>query len=375
MSPGSSGATGLDVAIVDDRDGVRALVPEWRALPHPAAAPSPVTGPDFLDAWLDTLGRGHRPHVVAARRDGRLVGVVPLVRRDGRRRDGGRQVSLAGSRRPPMTDVADVQVAPGEEIPLATAMVDALEAVAGSWDTLYLGNVAASGRTFAAALGLMEARGWALASRTRSAMVMETAGDWEAFRRGLGRTVRTLPRKRRGLERMGAVRFEPGLTGREGAAALEELIALYRRRWGAGNWLEDAAYRECLRRLRAALDPDGARVAGLWIDDHPLALQLVLRQDTRDLSLLVAADRSTRWARQSPGMLLDYLLAERAFADDTTEVHLLHTVLPAKLVWTTRFDAELTVIAVSPRARRAPALGVPLVEAAILGRRLVRRGS
>ena len=74
-------------------------------------------------------------------------------------------------------------------------------------------------------------------------------------------------------------------------------------------------------------------------------------------------------------MLLDYLLAERAFADDTTEVHLLHTVLPAKLVWTTRFDAELTVIAVSPRARRAPALGVPLVEAAILGRRLVRRGS
>jgi CelD/BcsL family acetyltransferase involved in cellulose biosynthesis len=174
---------------------------------------------------------------------------------------------------------------------------------------------------------------------------------------------------------MGAVRFEPGLTGREGAAALEDLIALYRRRWGAGNWLEDAAYRDCLRRLRAALDPGGARVAGLWVDEHPLALQLVLRQGTRDLSLLVAADRSARWARQSPGMLLDYLLAEQAFADDTTEIHLLHTVLPAKLVWTTRFDAELTVIAVSPRARRAPALGVPLVEAAILGRRLVRRGS
>lgn len=374
MSPGSTGSAGLEVSVVDDREGLAALAPEWRALPAPLAAPSPVTGPDFLDAWLGTLGRGHRPQVVAARRDGRLVGVVPLVRRDGRRRDGGRQVQLAGSRRPPMTDVADVMVAPGEEIPLAAATVDALADRAGGWDTLYLGNVAASGRTVAAALGLMEARGWAVTTRARAAMVMETSGSWDDFRRGLGRTVRTMPRKLRALERMGAVRFEPGLTGAEGGAALEELMALYRRRWGAGNWLEDGAYRECLRRLRVALDPDGARVAGLWLDDRPLAMQLVLRQGARDLSLMVAADRDTRWARQSPGLLLDYLLAERAFADDTAEVHLLHTVLPSKLVWTTRFDTELTVIAVSPAARRAPALGVPLVEAAIVGRRLLRRG-
>lgn len=374
MSTGSSGASGLDVEIVATRSGVDSLAGEWGALPAPVAAPCPTTGHAFVEAWLDTLGRAHEPHVVVARRGGRLVGVVPLARRDGRRRDGGRQISLAGSRRPPMTDMADVSVLPGEEIALAGAMVDALEGAASTWDTLYLGNVAGESRTLAAAMGLMEGRGWAVTSRARSAMVMETTGEWEEFRRRLGRTVRTLPRKLRGLERLGSVRFEPGLTGAEGAAALEQMFDLYRRRWGDGNWLEDPAYRDCMRRLRAAHDPCGARVAGLWVDDQPLAFQLVFRQGDRDLSLMVAADRSARWTRHSPGMLLDYLLAERAFSDDTTEVHLLHTVIPAKLVWTTRFAAELTLIAVSPRSRRAPALSVPLVEAAILGRRLIRRG-
>jgi hypothetical protein len=364
----------IEFEVVTTRSGVAALGPEWDALPTPVAAPCPTTDHAFVEAWLDTLGHGHRPHLVAARRSGRLLGVVPLAFRAGRRRDGGRQISLAGSRRPPMTDMADVRVAPGEEIVLAEAMVGALEDAADAWDTLYLGNVAAESRTMAAAMGLMEGRGWTVATRARSAMVMETAGEWEDFRRGLGRTVRTMPRKLRGLERIGTVRFEPGLTGEEGRAALEDMMELYRRRWGAGNWLEDPAYRDLLRRLRTAHDPHGARVAGLWVDDHPLAFQLIFRQGDRDQSLLVAADRSPEWSRQSPGMLLDYLLAERAFADDTTEVHLLHTVLPSKLVWTTRFVPELTVIAVSPRARRAPALSVPLVEAAIAGRRMLRRG-
>ncbi len=364
----------LDVEIITTRSGLRALGPEWDGLPAPVAAPCPTTDHAFAEAWFDTLGRLHQPYVVAARRAGRLIGVVPLAFHDGRRRDGGRQVSLAGSRRPPMTDMADVKVAPGEEIALAEAMIGALEGAAGAWDTFYLGNVAAQSRTVAAAIGLMEGRGWPVVTRARSAMVMETDGEWEHFRRGLGRTVRTMPRKLRGLERRGAVRFEPGLTGEEGGAALEQMMDLYRRRWGAGNWLEDPAYRELLRRMRAAHDPDGARVAGLWVDDHPLAFQLIFRQGVRDQSLLVAADRSPEWSRQSPGMMLDYLLAERAFTDGTTEVHLLHTVLPSKLVWTTRFVPELTVVAVSPQARRAPAMSVPLVEAAIAGRRMLRRG-
>ena len=371
MSSGSPARSGLDVQIAVTREQIRSLADEWSALPPPVASPCPTAGPAFLEAWLDTLGRALEPHVVVARRAGRLIGVVPLVSRRERRRDGGRQISLAGSRRPPVLDMADVSVVPGEEVALAGSIVDALDAASDRWDTLYLGNIAAGSRTFAAAAGLMEVRGWIVATRARSAVVMETTGDWEDFRRGLGKTLRESPRRLRALGRSGRLRFEPGLTGAEGGAALEQLIDLYRRRWGAGNWLDDPAYRVLMRRMREAADPDGARVAGIWIDDRPLALQLVFRQGDRDHGLLTATDHSPEWARHSPGALLSYLMAERAFADSTTEVHMLHTVIPSKLVWTTRFETELTLVAVSPGARKAPALSVPLVEAAITGRRLL----
>jgi hypothetical protein len=272
-----------------------------------------------------------------------------------------------------MTDVADVRVLPGEEAALGDAVVRTLDASAGAWDTLYLGNVAAGSLTFAAMLAMLEARRWAVATRSRAAMVIGTEMGWDAYRHTLGRTTRTLPRKLRALRRAGEVRVELGLTGAEGAAALEQMLVLYRRRWGRGNWLEDARYRECLRRWYAGLDGGGARMAGLWIDGHPLALQLVLREGDRDVGLMVAADREARWRRFSPGMLLDYLLAEAAFADGTREVHLLHTVIPAKVIWATRYISELTLTALSPRARRGVAAAAVGVEAAIQARAALRR--
>jgi CelD/BcsL family acetyltransferase involved in cellulose biosynthesis len=375
MSAWSTGAAGLRTTVASSPGEVRALRDEWSALPLPVAAPSPATGPAFVEAWLATLGHDHEPRVVAARRDGRLVGVVPLAARARRPWEGGRQISLAGSRRPPMTDVADVRVLPGEEAALGDAVIRVLEASADDWDTLYLGNVAGGSLTFAAMLAMLEARRWPVATRSRAAMVIGTEMGWDAYRRTLGRTTRTLPRKLRGLRRIGDVRVELGLTGAEGAAALEQMLVMYRRRWGRGNWLEDPRYRECLRRWYAGLGDGAARMAGLWLDGHPLALQLVLREGDRDLGLMVAADRERRWRRYSPGMLLDYLLAEAAFADGTSEVHLLHTVIPAKVIWATRYVSELTLTAVSPRARRAVATAAVGVEAAIQARAVLRRGS
>lgn len=375
LAPGNVDAVtrGLRTTVIRERSALAAIRDEWRALPPPAAAPAPSAGPEFLDAWLATLGAGAAPRVVAVRREGRLVGVVPLVAQALRPHEGGRQVSLAGSRRPPMTDMADARVEPGCERLVAAATADALGASAASWDTLYMGNVAASSRVFTALLAEAEHRGWAHASRARAAMVIETGGDWEAYRAGLGRSLRTLPRRVRRLAALGSLRVEPGLTGEEGARALADLIAVYRERWGPGNWLDDPRYRDFVERLRAALDPGGARVAGLWLDGRPLALQLILREGDRDQSLLVAADHRGATGRESPGTVLDYLLTKRAFEEATTEVHLLHTPTREKMAWATRLDAELTWIAVSPRARPAVALALPAVEAAIIGRAVARR--
>jgi hypothetical protein len=357
--------------LLTDMGAVGAIAGEWRALPAPAAAPCPTSGPEFLALWLATLGRDASPRVVAARRGGRLVGVVPLVAQTLRARDGGRQVSLAGSRRPPMTDVADVRVAPGEELAVARATARLLQASAASWDTLNIGPAAAGSRTFAGLMAFAERYGWTSVTRARTAMVVDTTGPWEAYRERLPRGLRTLPRRLRRLQRMGDLRVEPGLTGAAGGEALGRLMQVYRARWGRGNWLDDPAYRDFLERFRAALGP-GARVAGLWLDGAPLAQLLVLREDDRDQVLMLAVDPEHPARHETPGTLLEYLVIERAFADATREVHLLHTVSREKLALSTHVVGELTWIALSPRARAGPSLALPAVEAAITGAGVAR---
>ena len=47
--------------LLSDMAAVDAIAGEWRALPAPAAAPCPTSGPEFLEAWLATLGRDASP--------------------------------------------------------------------------------------------------------------------------------------------------------------------------------------------------------------------------------------------------------------------------------------------------------------------------
>lgn len=332
-----------------------------------------MTGAAFFQIWLDTLGADAEPRVVVGRREGRVIGVLPLVARRGTALQGGRQVSLAGSRRPPILDMADVWIEPGNELPLAGALVDVLEKSAGTWDTLYLGNIAEAGRTMSAVQALIEGRGWPLASRHREAVVVDTSGSWPEYRRRLGRALRALPRRARHLEGGGQVRFEPRLVGSRGAVALEELFGMYRARWGSGNCLEDGAYRECLMGLYASQEPDHAYVAGLWSGRRPLALLLVFVNVDREQWLISAAARDPSVARYSPGALLIYLLLERAFATTTREIHLLHTIIPSKVAWATGFAGETISVALSPKAHLLPSVAFPVIEAAILARRVAQR--
>lgn len=352
---------------------VAALAEAWERLPEPRSAPSITGGPRFFQAWRQTLGGRAQPWVIALHHRGRLVGVVPLAYSRRGIAAGGRQLALAGSRRPPLTDMADARVEPGHEIALGRAVVGLLERHAGSWDSLYLGSVAAQSQTYSAVLGAIEERGWAWSSRSRTAMVLDTAGDWAAFRAGLGRSTKRLPQRLKRLAAQGKVRVALDLVGAPGARALDQLIDLYRHRWGSGSWLEDPAYRSFLRRVWLAHSHDQARLSGLWVDDQMVAGHLVFRQGDRDQSLLVAARHDGPYARESPGRVLDYLVAERAFGSPTREIHLLHTVLPTKLVWTSRFLPELTLIALSPQAGRLATVALPLAEAAIVGRAAMAR--
>jgi CelD/BcsL family acetyltransferase involved in cellulose biosynthesis len=64
---------------IETHDEVGSLEAEWDRLALDVEAP-PFTRPGWISAWWDAFGSGTL-ELLAARRDGRLVGVLPLVRR------------------------------------------------------------------------------------------------------------------------------------------------------------------------------------------------------------------------------------------------------------------------------------------------------
>jgi CelD/BcsL family acetyltransferase involved in cellulose biosynthesis len=66
---------------IDSEGGLTALVPEWNALWHRMPTATPFQSPLWLMPWWHQFGTG-APHIVTARNDGRLIGVLPLYELD-----------------------------------------------------------------------------------------------------------------------------------------------------------------------------------------------------------------------------------------------------------------------------------------------------
>jgi CelD/BcsL family acetyltransferase involved in cellulose biosynthesis len=62
---------------IDSEDGLTALVPEWNALWHRVPDATPFQSPLWLMPWWHQFCTG-APHIVTARSNGTLIGVLPL---------------------------------------------------------------------------------------------------------------------------------------------------------------------------------------------------------------------------------------------------------------------------------------------------------
>lgn len=70
---------GLLIDVVRDTDGFRALEHEWRELYEASPAATPFQTWEWLFTWWEVYGSDGDLALVTARRDGRLVGVMPLM--------------------------------------------------------------------------------------------------------------------------------------------------------------------------------------------------------------------------------------------------------------------------------------------------------
>jgi CelD/BcsL family acetyltransferase involved in cellulose biosynthesis len=210
---------GTEIALVDSAEGLLALADGWDALVRAAPRPSPFLLHDWVVEWWRYLADGRSLAIGVARRDGVLVGLLPLCVR---RRLGVRVAEFLGGHE---SALADLLLAPGEDADTGVAL---LAATRVAYDAADLFGLPAESRLQAAApFGAMR-----MIERVSAPYLTMPDGFDEVYReRTSSKTRNTHKRRLRQLEALGEVTFRVVRDPAELPAALTEAQRLHELRW------------------------------------------------------------------------------------------------------------------------------------------------
>ena len=348
---------GLSLDTIRDDAAFAPLEEEWDALVRAMPRPSPFLLHAWLRAWWRHYGEAAQLSVHVARRDGRLVGALPLVVRRVR---GMRVAEFVGGS---TSALADVLLAEGED---ARPLIE--RARAERFDYADLFGLQGGSRLAGAAPGLR------LVERVE-APVLELDRGWETvYAEKTSSKKRNLhKRRRRQLGELGELRTHVARSEAELAEALEAAFALYRRRWEGRPDASDfvtprgmAFHRDAIRELARR---DVARIVLLELDGRAIAFHYYFALAGRMVVHNLAFD--PEHARLSPG-LVNTLDAIQAAADEgLTRVEFLGGDERYKLELADRFEplSQGLGLAGTPQGHAVVAART----AAILARRRLKR--
>ena len=289
------------------------MADEWDELVRSRPRPSPFLLHAWLVEWWRHYGEGRELAIHVARRDGRLVGALPVCLGS---RYGLRVLSFAGGD----TALTDLLVADGEDSSVAAALVERV-ASAGQDFADFTGLPAAS--RLASALGPSRLR---LIERSE-APVLDLSAGWEAvYRSKLSSKKRShYRRRRRQLAELGRVEVEVARTPAELERALEDAFVLHLLRWNGrpdGSGFATPAGRRFHHATATALAPlDVPRIVTLKIDRRPVAFHYYLMLEGRMYVYRIAFDPG--YGRYSPGVVNTLDAIETAAAEGVTKVEFL----------------------------------------------------
>jgi CelD/BcsL family acetyltransferase involved in cellulose biosynthesis len=288
----TTSASATSTETVSTGDGFEALAGEWDDLVRAMPRPSPFLMHGWLAEWWRHYGAGMELAVHVARRDGRLVGALPLVVR---RRAGLRVASFMGGR---VSVLPDLLLAPGAAA-AAELLVERL--TAGGCHVVDLHGLPADSR-IAAALGPR----LDLVERIE-APVLDLTPGWDAvYRAKTTSKKRNLHRRRRRqLGELGSLTVDVARELDELEPALEEAFGLHALRWDGrpdGSGFATAVgvpfHRAALRRLWAI---DVPRIVTLRLDGRAIAFHYYFALEGRMYVHRLAFDPAL--ARWSPGLV------------------------------------------------------------------------
>jgi len=340
------------VHIVDTLDP---LAGEWSELADRVEA-APYLYPGWHRAWR-TAFAGGALRVLAARRAGRLVGVLPMEVRRG----GWRAPTNAHS--------------PGFDI-LALDDEAASVLAAALFEErprhLTIRPVDADGRALQALAAAAAAHGYmTLAHPSGRAPHLRLARDLRTHERALSRNLRhDVERRLRRLCETGSVSIEiaNGRTGLEDL--LREGFGVEAESWKGRRGTAIAAHNDTTRFYRDlaqwAADAGWLRLAFLRLDGRAIAFQFDLESGSRYYSLKIGYDPA--FERFSPGKLLVYTMIARGVARGFRTYELLGTEEPWKERWTDLSRAQVSFRAFSPSTT-----GRLAASTFVQGKRIARR--
>jgi CelD/BcsL family acetyltransferase involved in cellulose biosynthesis len=310
--------------------GVEPLAEEWDELAERTHA-TPFVRPGWITAWGSSFG-GRPLEVITARREGRLVGVVPLEWH-------------GGALRAPTnehTPAFDLLALDGEA---ACALAERVFAHGAR--AVVLGRLTADGEEFRALRSAAGAAGY------RQLVEPVAQSPYIAARRSLSEHERSLSRNlrhdvARRLRRacdVGALSVEVA----DGRDRLDELLAEgfaveslgWKGARGTAIERQPAARLFYTEVARWAAPRGWLRLAFLRLDGRAIAFQFDLEVEETYYSLKIGFDPA--FERFSPGKLLAYTMIARAVSTGLASYELLGTDEPWKHRWTQSFHERVTL--------------------------------
>jgi len=298
---------------------VAALAAEWDDLALRLRA-IPFMYAGCIEAWWNAFGSGNL-ELVTVRRGERLVGIVPLQRRNRRLRS------------PTNSESSDFGLL-AEDAAARATLTEAVFARGGR--LLELERLDASGEDARALRAAAGAHGYRLLERVvERAPYLELEGEFETYFRSRSKNLTgSLRRRRRRLDEEGKVEIEVADGRDRRTELLQEGYALEDSGWKVDTAI---ASREDARKFYDGLSDWAAergilRLAFLRLDGRAVAFQLALEDDGVFYYCKAGFDRA--FHRFSPGTLLFGALLERAFEQRLRRAEFLGADEPWKLEWT-----------------------------------------
>ena len=301
----------------------------WDGLVRAMPRPSPFLLHGWLLEWWRHYGAEGELAIHVAYRGDRLIGALPLSIR---RRRGLRVSEFVGGT---WSALADLLVAPGEELSAVNPLVEHAESCGHDFANLF--GLTESSRLVEAlppdALRLVE---------RLEAPVLDLSPGWDAVyaAKMSSNALGHRRRRRRQLEALGTVETSVSRTRGELGPALEDAFRVYALRWEGRRDVSGFVNQTGRRFHRAALlrlaELDVPRLVTIRLDGQAIAFALSLQLCGRAYGLTTAFDPA--FARYSPGWEAILLRLEAAADEGVARFEFLGAAMPHKERLTDGFD-------------------------------------